>query len=180
MVSQVTRTKHPPTTISFLLVYQLPSTTPRNIAPPWLISIRPCLLSIRTKSMGSYIHGEQLNDIHEEPEASTSYAHSSPSDLSPPAALHRSISERPCLGISAASSNLLSSHPPPARQRSCSHVAVDFFDPMGVRRLSYSLATTPSRAGTEVEEAPSLGSEETVTVGEGFDFEKGLRQYLKK
>lgn len=131
--------------------------------------------------MGSYIHGEQLDDIHEEPEASTSYAHSSPSDLSPPAALRSLISERPCLGISATSSNLLSRpHPPHARHRSCSHVAVDFFDPMGVRRLSHSLATTPSRAGTEVEEAPSLSSEETIIVGEGFDFEKGLRQYLKK
>lgn len=131
--------------------------------------------------MGSYIHGEQLNDIHEEPEASTSYAHSSPSDLSPPAALRRSISERPCLGISATSSNLLSRlHPPHTRHRSCSHVAVDFFDPMGVRRLSHSLAKAPSHAGTEVDEAPSLNSEDTVVVGEGFDFEKVLRHYLKK
>jgi ATP-binding cassette subfamily G (WHITE) protein 2 (SNQ2) len=130
--------------------------------------------------MGSHIHGEQLDDIHEEPTASTSYAHTLPSDLSPPAALRRSISERPCIGISATSSNPLSRlHPLHGRHRSCSHVAVDFFDPTGVRKLSHSLATTPS-AGTEVEEAPSLGSEETVIVGEGFDFEKGLRQYLKK
>ncbi|PFH48337.1 hypothetical protein AMATHDRAFT_65762 [Amanita thiersii Skay4041] len=76
---------------------------------------------------------------------------------------------------------------PKARQRCASQVAVDYFDPAGVRQLQRTMSrmsvltrerTHPDSVSQRDEE--SADSELTLTVGESFDFEKSLRLYFKK
>jgi ATP-binding cassette subfamily G (WHITE) protein 2 (SNQ2) len=82
-------------------------------------------------------------------------------------------------------------HRPPdsnALRRSHSHVSVDFFDPRGVRRLTRALShisdvePISSLEDTEAsrEESERRASEGTLTSDEQFDFEKAVREYLKK
>lgn len=56
------------------------------------------------------------------------------------------------------------------------HVLVDYFDPPGARRLSRTLSSLPRARARESDDS----SEETLTVGENFDFERLVKRYLHK
>ncbi|XP_006455063.1 hypothetical protein AGABI2DRAFT_121012 [Agaricus bisporus var. bisporus H97] len=67
--------------------------------------------------------------------------------------------------------------------RAQSHVNIDYFDPRGVRGLSRALSHVsngeplPSEDEQEREEE---ATEETIQVGDQFDFERAVRTYLRK
>jgi ATP-binding cassette subfamily G (WHITE) protein 2 (SNQ2) len=78
---------------------------------------------------------------------------------------------------------------PVVSQRCSSFVNVDHFDPSGVEQLRQTLShlSAASRNGTPSnqdvdEEMRSVDSEATLGVGlgENFDFEKTLREYLRR
>ncbi|KAF8965800.1 ABC-2 type transporter-domain-containing protein [Flammula alnicola] len=68
--------------------------------------------------------------------------------------------------------------------RTCSRVSVNYFDPEGVLSLSKSLSRriAEETGASGSDQSTSLGSEATLhgAAQHPFDFEKGLRHYLKK
>ena len=56
------------------------------------------------------------------------------------------------------------------------HVFVDYFDPPGARRLSRTLSSLPQARARQSDDS----SDETLAVGENFDFERLVKRYLHK
>ncbi|KAF9445670.1 pleiotropic drug resistance ABC transporter [Macrolepiota fuliginosa MF-IS2] len=70
-------------------------------------------------------------------------------------------------------------------RRAHSHISLDYFDPVGFRKISRALSRIsngePSSSLSPTEsEAPSEESEETLKPEERFDFEKAVKTWLQK
>lgn len=67
-----------------------------------------------------------------------------------------------------------------ALRRTRSHVSVDYFDPRGVRQLSRALSRVSNIEQSRIPSSSLEDSEETLSPGEQFDFEKTVRIWLQK